>query len=803
MYNFIRRNKIPMEVSDLRLEEEHSHQDVELIYVLGGKMNLSICKKMIELSEDDIIVINSNEKHGFTASNDIFYAKITISYNLIKQVYNGVSSIFLCDSSKEDRKEYKNLRNILRRMLMNQLVANENEKVERKISYEYLAEYFSLLEELTVHFLLTTSSSEKISQDQKSAQRVTQINDYMLENYSQPISLQSLAEYLHLSESYLSRYFKTIFHMNFTDYLKEIRLSHALEDLIYTDQNITKIAYNNGFCSVSFFNRVFKAEYGKTPSSFRKSNAGKKGEINKIQDTKTRTKLEETLCKNKDNIEKHQFRCSVKNNTPLKPIWNQILNIGSAVDLLKNDIQEHVILLKESLDFKYARFWSLFSKEMMIDIQSKDGQYNFSKVDKVIDFILSVGLKPFIDLEEKTKRVNVNLNSTLTYEENVIELESIKQWERIMEALFRHFVRRYGMEEVAEWKVEVWYGGYILEEKDIRESYFSVFRSTKNIAKKYVPGIEVGGCGMFPEYQSTEKIREKNFWREWVQYGTLPDFISLMNYSYDMELVGGARFGKKNGDEQFLLHSISKLKKVIQDAGMKEIPIYITEWNLTISDRNCMNDTCFQGAYVVKNIIDVYGEVDMLGYFSGSDRTSEYYDSIQLLHGGQGLLTKDGIFKPTAFAMEFLNHMEKYFIDKNSNYLVSTDRRDRYTILCHNMKKLSYYYYLTEEGMIEKDNIWKCFEDRNELEMEICMEDVENGQYLMRIQRINEMSGSVLDIWKEMNYQPELSREDVKYFRRVCEPRLMIKKCTADEHKVTLHITMAPNEIALIRLEKE
>ena len=37
------------------------------------------------------------------------------------------------------------------------------------------------------------------------------------------------------------------------------------------------------------------------------------------------------------------------------------------------------------------------------------------------------------------------------------------------------------------------------------------------------------------------------------------------------------------------------------ESGIEETyPVYVTEWNLTISDRNYINDTCFKGAYVVK-----------------------------------------------------------------------------------------------------------------------------------------------------------------------------------------------------------
>ena len=53
------------------------------------------------------------------------------------------------------------------------------------------------------------------SMQQKSQMRTLQINEYIMNNYNQPISLKSLADTLYLSEGYLSRYLKKIYNMSF------------------------------------------------------------------------------------------------------------------------------------------------------------------------------------------------------------------------------------------------------------------------------------------------------------------------------------------------------------------------------------------------------------------------------------------------------------------------------------------------------------------------------------------------------------------------------------------------------------
>lgn len=93
------------------------------------------------------------------------------------------------------------------------------------------------------------------------------------------------------------------------------------------------------------------------------------------------------------------------------------------------------------------------------------------------------------------------------------------------------------------------------------------------------------------------------------------------------------------------------------------------------------------------------------------------------------------------------------------------------------------------------------FEDREAKELAIRLRDVRDGVYQMKTYSINEKNGSVLDIWAEMEYESELTRNDIKYFRRTCEPRLKIQKVEAKEQTLDLDVTLAANEIAFIRLK--
>ena len=69
----------------------------------------------------------------------------------------------------------------------------------------------------------------------------------------------------------------------------------------------------------------------------------------------------------------------------------------------------------------------------------------------------------------------------------------------------------------------------------------------------------------------------------------------------------------------------------------------MTEWSSTLSNRNCLNDGCYKSAYIMKNLIQNYDEADAVAYWIATDIFAERIDSEDLLFGGCGLISRDGI----------------------------------------------------------------------------------------------------------------------------------------------------------------
>ena len=93
---------------------------------------------------------------------------------------------------------------------------------------------------------------------------------YIQQNFTGKISLREFGEQFHLSEKYISRYFKEHFHITLSQYVVYLRLEYAKQLLQDTDISVTEAAMRSGYQNISYFIRSFKKTYGVSPLKYRK-----------------------------------------------------------------------------------------------------------------------------------------------------------------------------------------------------------------------------------------------------------------------------------------------------------------------------------------------------------------------------------------------------------------------------------------------------------------------------------------------------------------------------------------------------
>lgn len=98
---------------------------------------------------------------------------------------------------------------------------------------------------------------------------------FCYENYDTDISLQAIADELHISRYYISHLFNRKLHTGFNDYINSLRISRACEMLKSGDTPVTEIAYAVGYNSIRTFNRCFQGIMKLTPKEYRSKKRGK------------------------------------------------------------------------------------------------------------------------------------------------------------------------------------------------------------------------------------------------------------------------------------------------------------------------------------------------------------------------------------------------------------------------------------------------------------------------------------------------------------------------------------------------
>ncbi len=797
--NVLKDNTImDFDFQDKRIINEHFHQNPELLYVLEGSVILKVGNEEYKMKQEDFIIINSNKRHSCYSEGEVLTASLHINYNILSSYMDMNKVTVYCNTTNDRNDAYDKLRKLLRKVF-NQYF---DKKGKGLIYLNSL--YYSILSIIAGNFMLESNDKRFHNEFNDEDNRMDEIINYIYTNYQRPISLNDLSERFFLSGAYLSKYIKKKLGMNFIDYLNNIRLHCAVDEMKTTDKSIMRIAMDNGFPNAAAFNKAFKDAYHMTPSAYMEQMQEEweceRKRLKPAPDIghKVRDYLDSNFI-DTEAEEDSAYKYMIADTLDQKPyikVWNRMINIGLGSDLLRSDMQEHILILKKELKFEYVRFWDLYSAEMLLNVNSPDGLYNFTKLDRVFDFFVEHDIKPYIELGFKPILLLRNVKNYMVAQEREILFRDLGEYRRFLYALVSHYVNRYGMEEVEKWYFEQWNDPRFSVSPDHHE-YFEVFEAAYHTLKSVSSQIRLGGAGFDRSHGKLSFHQIISLWKKRMCY---PDFISLYCYPYLQGIDELEINAQRSQDPDFIRNHVLMARDTLKDNSFHISELHITEWNSTISNRNCLNDNCYKGAYIMKNIIDNIGQVELMGYWIGSDLFSEYYDSSLLLSGSGGLLTKDGIKKPAYYAMEFMNRLGRYLLGSNENCAVTTNGYDNYSAVCHNYKHPSFKYYMRPEDLTGVGQLRQLFDDNETLKLNFQIKHVKNGTYQIKTRSLNTVNGSVQDEWLRMDLSDNLNKQDIDYLRQICTPHISIRTCTVTNSTLNFETVLKPQEIQYIHL---
>lgn len=246
----------------------HWHDEMEIIYIQKGKLWIIVQEERLEGKEGDMFFVNPKALH-FMESEDL-----SVEYYTLLFPMEFIS--FQSDDMLEQKKQAFPMtikddcveREIRERI--RQVIAVNNRK-----DYGYKLRTRILLLEMIELFLLNHCFLPMPNGNDAEFQR--EMISYIQEHYTEKITLQMLAEEFHLSEKYISEYFKNHFSISFMQYVGHLRMTKAKKLLLDSELQVTEVALACGFNSVNLFIRKFKELFQMTPLQYRKRDLEKDG----------------------------------------------------------------------------------------------------------------------------------------------------------------------------------------------------------------------------------------------------------------------------------------------------------------------------------------------------------------------------------------------------------------------------------------------------------------------------------------------------------------------------------------------
>ena len=244
--------------------DKHWHRSIELFAVYEGTLKFYLNEEIFPLGTGKFMLVNSNEIHSIFSPRENQTVVLQIPLTTFKKYYTDEKFIYFSHSSRLQDEEVMHL---IREMYRTY--------VEKPCGYELKVQsQFYMLVYILVTKYRKTDVNEEVIRNNRKLDRLSVITAYMKEHYREDISLESLAENFGYSPTYLSRMFQKYAKTNYKIYLDNIRLEHAVKELMNTRMPIGEIAYGNGFPNSRAFAKAFRKRYGMLPSEYRKMMIG-------------------------------------------------------------------------------------------------------------------------------------------------------------------------------------------------------------------------------------------------------------------------------------------------------------------------------------------------------------------------------------------------------------------------------------------------------------------------------------------------------------------------------------------------
>ncbi len=257
----------------------HTHDYIELAYVVKGEFKQRILDKDIVFHEGEFCLIDKNCFHqDYLTNTDAVILFLGIENGMFTEIMDETISTqkviaFLQTAlaKQKDLQQYLHFRPTEEgKVEMEEaLCLLVKELHNNSIGFSYICK--GLL--LRIFHILSSKYDFSLSKEQQKTMNsilFEEICDYIYHNYS-TVSIGQLVSIFHFQEDYFNRLFKKKTGMTYSAYVQQVRLNKAEKLLCNTTKSISEISELIGYHNKGYFYKIFQEKYGMTPQQYRVS----------------------------------------------------------------------------------------------------------------------------------------------------------------------------------------------------------------------------------------------------------------------------------------------------------------------------------------------------------------------------------------------------------------------------------------------------------------------------------------------------------------------------------------------------
>lgn len=255
--------------------QNHMHNYFEIDYVAKGKAKFIFEKEYRIMHEGELCIIAPSSEHDFLIEDDSTVFTICIRQSTFDTTFFSLMSrkdllsyffrtILQGDNHSNYLLFFTEKGAILKRFVRSMMIeSSKPDMYSNNCCISYVNLLFSTLlrnYSQTIQFYNYQMGSD-----------FTLVLQYIQHNY-QTLTLSALSKLFHYSEPHLCTLIKQNTGYTFTELVKRLRLSNAVDYLLNTNLKINEIAEQIGYNSADHFSRMFRAKYNMSPQEYRKQN---------------------------------------------------------------------------------------------------------------------------------------------------------------------------------------------------------------------------------------------------------------------------------------------------------------------------------------------------------------------------------------------------------------------------------------------------------------------------------------------------------------------------------------------------